>query len=130
MTSTILDNSILEDVKKALGLPIIDKSLGTEDYLVFDQDLLIFINSVFNIVKQLGVGPKTNFSIASDEETWGDFFNNLQVVEMVRAYMVLKVRMQFDPPTGAAAEAYKAQIAEYEWRMNVDVETPAFVNGE
>ena len=124
MASTILENSILNDVKKTLGMPIEDFDLETEDYPPFDLDILLYINSTFNRLKQLGVGPSTNFSIASADETWGDFFNDLQVVEMVRAYMVLSVKMQFDPPTNSiAAEAYKQLIDKYEWCMNVDVES-------
>lgn len=122
--STILENSILDDVKKTLGLAIDDDDAETDSYDPFNLDILLFINATFNRIKQLGVGPNTNFSIASNEETWGDFFQDLQVVEMVRAYMFLSVKMQFDPPTSStAAEAYKSLIDKYEWCMNVDVET-------
>lgn len=122
--STILDNSILDDIKKCLGIPIEDPDLGTESYNAFDLDILLFINATFNRIKQLGVGPTENFSISSSDETWGDFFSDTKVVEMVRAYMLLSVKMQFDPPTNSiSAEAYKEQINKYEWCMNVDVET-------
>lgn len=124
MNSTILENSILNDVKKLSGLSVEDSELETEDYKPFDTDLLLFINASFNRLKQLGVGPTTNYSIESSDETWGNFFEDTQVVEMVRAWMVLNVRMQFDPPTSSiAAEAYKNMIDKYEWCMNVDVET-------
>ena len=122
--STILEYSILDDIKKLLGIPIDDSEIETESYDPFNMDIMIHINSVFNRLKQLGVGPSTTFSISSRDETWGDFFGDLQVVEMVRSYMFLKVKMQFDPPSSSiASEAYKNQIAEYEWCMNVDVET-------
>lgn len=122
--STILENSILNDVKKLSGLSVEDSELETEDYKPFDTDLLLFINASFNRLKQLGVGPTTNYSIESSDETWGDFFGDAKVVEMVRAWMVLNVRMQFDPPTSSiAADAYKNMIDKYEWCMNVDVET-------
>lgn len=122
--STILENSILNDVKKLSGLSVEDSELETEDYKPFDTDLLLFINASFNRLKQLGVGPTTNYSIESSDETWGDFFGDTQVVEMVRAWMVLNVRMQFDPPTSSiASDAYKTMIDKYEWCMNVDVET-------
>ena len=122
--STILENSILNDVKKLSGLSVEDSELETEDYKPFDTDLLLFINASFNRLKQLGVGPNTNYSIESSDETWGNFFEDVQVVEMVRAWMVLNVKMQFDPPTSSiAADAYKNMIDKYEWCMNVDVET-------
>ena len=124
MNSTILENSILNDIKKLSGLSVEDSELETEDYKPFDTDLLLFINASFNRLKQLGVGPTTNYSIESADETWGNFFEDTQVVEMVRAWMVLNVRMQFDPPTSSiAADAYKNMIDKYEWCMNVDVET-------
>lgn len=122
--STILENSILDDIKKLSGISVEDSELETEDYKPFDTDLLLFINALFNRAKQLGVGPTKNFSIESNEETWGDFFGDTQVVEMVRAWMGLSVKMQFDPPTSSiAADAYKTIIDKYEWCMNVDVET-------
>ena len=121
--STILENSILDDVKKTLGIAIDDFDNDTESYDPFNLDIMLFINSTFNRIKQLGVGPTTNFSISSNEETWGDFFGDTQVVEMVRAYMLLSVKMQFDPPTNSsAAQAYQELINKYEWCMNVDVE--------
>lgn len=71
--STILENSILNDVKKLSGLSVEDSELETEDYKPFDTDLLLFINASFNRLKQLGVGPNENYSIESSDETWGDF---------------------------------------------------------
>lgn len=122
--STILENSILNDIKKLSGLSVEDSELETEDYKPFDTDLLLFINASFNRLKQLGVGPTTNYSIESSDETWGDFFGDTQVVEMVRAWMALSVKMQFDPSTSSiAADSYKSMIDKYEWCMNVDVET-------
>lgn len=122
--STILEKSILDDVKKLSGISVEDSELETEDYKPFDTDILLFINALFNRAKQLGVGPTENFSIDSNEETWGDFFGDTQVVEMVRAWMGLSVKMQFDPPTSSmVADSYKAMIDKYEWCMNVDVET-------
>lgn len=124
MNSAILENSILNDIKKLSGLSVEDSELETEDYKPFDTDLLLFINASFNRLKQLGVGPTTNYSIESADETWGDFFGDTQVVEMVRAWMALSVKMQFDPPTSSiAADSYKSMIDKYEWCMNVDVET-------
>ena len=45
--------SILTSVKKLLGM--------TEEYGVFDTDLIMHINSVFMILNQMGVGPKDAF---------------------------------------------------------------------
>lgn len=45
--------SILNSVKKMIGI--------SSDYKVFDQDLIVHINSVFMILHQLGIGPKKRF---------------------------------------------------------------------
>ena len=46
--STILENSILDDIKKLSGISVEDSELETEDYKPFDTDLLLFINASFN----------------------------------------------------------------------------------
>ena len=114
-----MSSSILTDVKKMIG--------PSEIYDQFDTDLIIHINSVFNIIQQLGVGPKTGFSITDDSETWEDYVSTFEegenIIQMVKSYMYLKVRMQFDPPTGSVATAFEEQIKEYEWRLSVAHDT-------
>ena len=46
--------SILNSVKKMIGI--------SSDYKVFDQDLIVHINSVFMILHQLGIGPKNGLA--------------------------------------------------------------------
>ena len=111
-----LDQSILSTIRDMLG--------PSEDYEYFDSELIPHINSVFNRLKTLGIGPKDGFSITSDVETWGDFFSDTKVVNMVISYMFLKVKMIFDPPSNSiAADAFKQQISEFEWVGNVDAES-------
>ena len=59
------DGAILKDVRDLLVGDIEDSS--------FDKDLLIFINSAFNTLTQIGVGPVSGFRISSGEEKWRDF---------------------------------------------------------
>lgn len=113
-----MSNAILKDIKKMIG--------PSEIYDQFNTDLIININSVFTILQQMGVGPKTGFAITTGEETWDDFIEGIEesnIFQMVKSYMYLKVRMQFDPPTGSVASAFQEQIKEYEWRLNVAAET-------
>lgn len=111
-------NSILLSVKKILGI--------MPEYTHFDPEIIIHINSVFLILAQLGVGPDVPFQIAGTEELWTDFISD-DAVPMVKTYMGLRVRRLFDPPvSGAAMNAIEEQINEFEWRMNVFVETPPF----
>lgn len=111
--------SVLKSVRKMIG--------PSEEYTYFDADLIMHINSVFNILQQMGLGSESGFAIEGEDETWDDFKTATgvtdNIVEMVKSYVYLKVRMQFDPPTGAVASAFQEQIKEYEWRLNVAVET-------
>lgn len=107
-------SSILTSIKKLLGI--------TAEYTDFDEDIIMHINSVFMVLKQLGVGPKNGFSITGDTEQWTDFIA-ADNVQLVKSYMYLKVRLMFDPPINAALiESIKNQITEFEWRLNAEIE--------
>lgn len=114
-------DSILTSVKKLLGLP--------EAETAFDVDITMHINSVFSILRQMGVGPSTGYAITDKTDAWDDFIPDADAnyIEMVKSYVYLKVRQLFDPPTGGAvANSSEKLIAELEWRLyffkNVEVE--------
>ena len=109
-------SSILKDVKELIG--------PSASYDVFDNELIIHINSVFSILKQMGVGPQDEtFKITGTSEDWYDFFEEGENLEMVKTYVYLKVKTIFDPPQSSiVGEAYNRQIAELEWRLNVEVD--------
>lgn len=110
-------DSIFLSVKKMLGMGA--------DYNAFDTDILTHINSVFLILAQLGVGPGVPFFIEGSEEKWTDFMEDISKINLVKSYMYLKVRLLFDPPNvGVLHEAMERQISEFEWRLNVQAETP------
>ena len=103
-------DSILTSVKKLLGL--------TEEYTAFDADLIMHINSVLMILRQMGVGPKEGFNISDATATWGEFCQNRADIEAVKSYTALKVKMLFDPPQSSSTmEATKNLISELEWRL-------------
>lgn len=107
--------SILTSVKKALGI--------AEEYTNFDTDLIMHINSVFFILNQLGVGVD-GFSINDESANWEDFLDDESKMQLVKSYVYLKVRLLFDQPQSSAVmECIKTQIAEYEWRLNVNAES-------
>ena len=108
-------DSILTSVKKMLGIP--------EDYEQFDIDIIMHINSVFMILTQLGVGPEEGFTISNKSDKWSDFIGEGKLVELVKSYIYLKVRLIFDPPQSSSIiEAMNRQISEFEWRINVEVD--------
>lgn len=107
--------SILDSIKKMLGI--------TPEYDVFDSDIVMHINSVFFVLQQLGVGPENGFTISDKNATWNDFLSNNVNEESVKSYVYLKVKLLFDPPLNASViEAVNRQIAELEWRLNVQAE--------
>ena len=108
---------ILTSIKKLLGI--------TEEYENFDQDIIMHINSAFMILNQLGVGPKSGFSINDKSSTWNEFIPESSNLEAVKTYVHLKVKLMFDPPLSSTViEAIKSQINELEWRLNVSVDPP------
>lgn len=107
-----MSDSILTSIKKLLGIDA--------DYHFFDADVIMHINTVFMILYQLGVGPKTPFMIEDALATWSDFMGDATDLAGVKTYIAQKVKLAFDPPqSSAATEALKQNIAELEWRLNV-----------
>lgn len=108
--------SILTSIKKLLGIE--------EDYVYFDADIIMHINSVLSILTQLGVGPSEGYSIKDANATWDEFITNPAKLELVKSYVYLKVRLMFDPPSSSSAiESMKQLISELEFRIIVAVET-------
>lgn len=108
--------SILTSIKKLLGIE--------EDYVHFDADIIMHINSVLSILTQLGVGPSEGYSIKDANATWDEFITNPAKLELVKSYVYLKVRLMFDPPSSSSAiESMKQIISELEFRIIVAVET-------
>ena len=109
-----MEESILKSVKKLLNVP--------SDLDVFDQDIIMHINSVFSLLHQLGVGPEEDLQIEDDTAEWSDFFV-YEDLNMIRSYTFLRVRMLFDPPTMSfLLDSMKQQIQEFEWRISTQRE--------
>lgn len=108
------ENSILDVTKRLCALDPEDTS--------YDLEIITHINTVFFVLKSLGVGPKNGFSIIDKATLWSQFVGE-EDIHAVRTYMGLKVRMLFDPPaTGPATEAMERQSTHLEWLLNIDAE--------
>lgn len=106
-----IPNSILDTTKKMLGLDA--------EYDAFDIDVIIHINSTFAQLAQLGVGPDDGFEIEDSTTLWPEYLGSNKLINFVKSYMYLKVRMWFDPPsTSYDLTAKQEQVKELEWRMN------------
>ena len=110
-----MNESILNSIKKLLGI--------VPEYTDFDQDITLFINSVFPILRQLGCGPKEGFTITDANTKWSDYIGDNKNLEIVKSFVYLKVRLLFDPPAASAhMEAFKQNISELEWRIKEECE--------
>lgn len=108
-----MEGYILTDIKSLLGIVYDDTS--------FDNELIIHINTVLSILTQMGVGPEEGYSISNSYNMWSDFLTDMSKLEMIKSFVYLKVKLIFDPPTGAVLEAYNNQIKELEWRIYISV---------
>lgn len=112
--------SILTSIKKLLGIE--------EELEAFDPDIIMHINTVFALLKRMGVGPSKGFRIQDAEAVWNDFMseNPNDILEAVKTYIYLKVRLIFDPPNSSAVmEAIKENIKELEWSLNFEADAMA-----
>jgi len=118
----MMEPSILTSVKKVLGI--------AAEYLAFDQDIMMHINTALSTLTQLGVGPATGFTVDSVDDEWSDFVSPTDhQYNAVKSYVFLRVRMLFDPPqTSYLIAAQTDQIKELEWRLNVHREETGWVD--
>lgn len=112
------NKSIKNTIKKLLGI--------NEDYLVFDTEILFFINSAIMELSQLGV-CSSGFQITEDgDETWDDLlgeYSSNGLLNSAEKYIYLKVRLVFDPPnSGYVTTALQKEIEESAWRLRVQID--------
>ncbi len=108
-------DSILNSVKQALNL--------NADYTPFDQDVIMYINSAFSTLNQLGVGPAEGFMIDDATANWTDFLEDDPRYNSVKLFVTLSSRMAFDPPTTSYhTSAMQRQLDELVWRISTQRE--------
>lgn len=117
--------SILNSCKTMLGID--------PEVKVFDEELIIHINSVFNVLHQLGVGPQDKlFIIKDDGPVWSEFIEagEFETTEMVRTFMYLKLRLVFDPPSNSfTITSFETQMKELEWRLCCEADPTKLIYG-
>lgn len=107
-------NSILGSIRKMIA---------ADNY--FDSDLIVHINTVFAKLNQLGVGPEEGFEIEDESAEWSDYISdNITVLNMVKSYMELQVKLLFDISTASSylIDEWNKKSDEYEWRLNAAVD--------
>ena len=111
-----LDDSILVTIKKMLGLDL--------EYQAFDTDVVVLLNSAFMKLQQIGVGPVAGFALNGRmDQMWSDFLPADTMLEAVKTYLYLSVKMIFDPPGNSyVMDAMKTEKEELEWRLREQAE--------
>lgn len=105
-------DSILQSIKKALGVE--------PEYDVFDDELQMHINSALSNLNQLGVGPGDGFRISGPDDKWSDLLGESPKLDNARAYVFIKTKLIFDPPTTPhLINAYEEQMKEHEFRLTI-----------
>lgn len=111
--------SILTSIKKLLGI--------AEENTDFDVDIVVHINTVLMILRQMGVGPVEGFMVVDYSETWSDFLGADNIVNFaaVKSYVFLKVQNLFDPTAnGTVAQSRTNLISELEYRLYTEAAWP------
>lgn len=111
----LIDNdSILMTIKRLLNV--------SPEEIHFDTDVGTFINSEFMTLTQLGIGNE-GFYIKDADTRWTDFSDDKSLIQAVKEYVYLRVRMVFDPPASSiVADAFNQKISELQWRLNIQSE--------
>lgn len=106
-------DSILDTIKIKIGInPDYDDA--------FDVHIITNINTAFERLKYLGIGPDNGFRITGSTETWDMYLTNDEFIDSVIDYISMKVKMLFAPPeTSFGIEAIKEQLSELEFFFKV-----------
>lgn len=113
----ILENSILEDVRLAMGL-----TKTTSD---FDTDLLMHVNAAIGTLNQNGVGKE--LVVLDEYDTWGDLQDPMQnhsnnSFKMVPLFITLSTKLLFDPPPPSSVQHHQLSIEQLLWRLKLAYE--------
>lgn len=116
--ATMDSSSILESIKRMLGVSPYDFG--------FDGEIKDMINAEFLTLQQLGIGPGNGFSIEGPDDVWTDYTEETKLIDAVRQFIYLRVRLVFDPPASSViSDAINNRISELEFRLNVQAEGDA-----
>lgn len=120
MSTLELGNSILQDVREAVGLG--------KDTVDFDTELIMYINIAIGKLNQNGVG--NIIPVLGVTETWRDLQNPLSIkgnesFYMIPGFVKLSVKMIFDPPPPSSVDYLTRTIDEILWRLKIAYEEPS-----
>ena len=107
--------SILTATKRACGI--------VESYDAFDSEILEHINAAFSVLHQIGAGPVEGFSVEGYDETWDEYVEPGPLQNLVRQYIQMSTRHDFDPPTNSSTfNSLENRIKQLESRISYYVD--------
>lgn len=108
-----IDGSILQTIKKLLGI--------SSDDDAFDTDILIDINTAFDRLNTLGIGPEEGFRITDDTTLWSEYLTDGKLIDSVKDYVFFSVKIMFDNSSASSfvIDTYQKQIDKLEWLFTV-----------
>lgn len=118
-------DSILTTIKQLLGIE--------EDDISFDTDIVVYINSAFSKLRELGVGPTKGFRIQDDTAIWDDFIStdDTEKFEMIKEFIYIRVKLVFDPPASATVlQSMKDILKEDEWYLYLTADNRSSEEGD
>lgn len=105
-----MSESILESITSMLG--------SDADYEVYQQDIILLINSALAHLNDLGAGPSEPLTIEDATTTWDDFSDNPYIRNMGKEIVFLDVKLGFDPPANSfTLSSYEKRLEEKSWRL-------------
>lgn len=117
-TPTVNTDGILASMQLMLGME--------PDYLAFNTDLIIHINTILSKLYQAGVGEEPFQLDLTDPyaSKWEDFIgNDNTALNMVKSYTYLNLRTLFDPPQNSfVLDAQHKEAEELIWRIRVEAD--------
>lgn len=104
------DQSILRNIKKQLGIDA--------TYNIYDPDIISYINLSLAALEQIGL-PSNNFVFITGEgQTWDDISKDQVLINFIKGFIYLKVKILFDPPSSSfVLDSMTSQLKEVEWRI-------------
>lgn len=101
-------STIFKEIKEACNV--------NQDDNGFDVELKIYLSTISAILYQLGVGTEpVEFT---DTLTWEELnVDKHKEFALVKAYVLIKNRLYFDPPAGTTLSYQQEAVKELEWRI-------------
>lgn len=103
-------SSILSDVKIFCDIESDDDS--------FDIPITIHINGLFATLFENAAGPSDGFVVSNVKTTWDEFTSNKILQALVKQYICIATKLEFDPSTSSTlTQALSAKADELLWRI-------------